>query len=522
MTTTTSDPRLQTLLDKQAIREVVMRYARGVDRMGWELVRSCYHPGAMDERGNFTGPVEEFLPWVQTRLATMQYAMHFLSNSLIALQGDTAWSESYSIAHRRLPAAGRLATDHVCGLRYLDRFERQQGEWRIAHRKVAWEWNRLDPVGRTWNFTAQYIGGKRDRSDLVYERPGFSPRATKSAEEQLQELRDKEAIQAVLRRFARGIDRMDWDLVRSCYHPGAVDEHGVFSGPVEEFLPWASAGMATMRGSAHYIKNALIDVQGDVAYSEAYCLAYYRVPSRNGGDTDHILGLRYNDRFERRQGEWRIAHRKLAWEWSRIDPVGRTWNFRPTFIQGLRDANDPVYDRPGFHAGGTKGTEQRLQELLDKQEIHEVLCRYSQGVDRMDMELVRSCYHDDAFDDHGSYQGSVDGFVEHVRTALATMLGTEHYIDNVLIDVQGDVAYSEAYCLADHRMPSKRGGETDQFLGCRYIDRFERRHRGPWKIAERRVVFDWSRIEPREPSWDFPPEFIRGRRSREDLGYQRM
>ena len=276
-----------------------------------------------------------------------------------------------------------------------------------------------------------------------------------------------------------------------------------------------------MVGSAHYIKNALIDVQGEVAYSEAYCLAYQRVPSRSGGDTDHTLGVRYNDRFERRSGEWRIAHRKLAWEWSRIDPVGRSWTMLPAFIQGQRDQSDVVYERPGFSAGGTKSREQRLQELLDKQEIAEVLCRYTRGVDRMDMDLVRSCYHEGAFDDHGTYQGPMEGFVEHARTGLATMRGTEHYIDNVLIDVQGEVAYSEAYCLAYHRMPSRQGGETDQLVGCRYIDRFERREGGPWKIADRRVAYDWSRIDSREPRWNFTPEFTLGQRNKQDLVYQR-
>ena len=52
-----------------------------------------------------------------------------------------------------------------------------------------------------------------------------------------------------------------------------------------------------------------------------------------------------------------------------------------------------------------------LQRLLDKQEIYEVLCRYCRGIDRLDEPLVRSCYHPDAVDNHGLYNGSVDHFV---------------------------------------------------------------------------------------------------------------
>ena len=38
-------------------------------------------------------------------------------------------------------------------------------------------------------------------------------------------------------RFSRGVDRHDWELVRSCYHDGAHDNHGPFDGPIEEYVP---------------------------------------------------------------------------------------------------------------------------------------------------------------------------------------------------------------------------------------------------------------------------------------------
>lgn len=525
MTTAAIDPRLQTLLDKQAIREVLRRYARGIDRMDWELVRSCYHPGAVDEHGNFVAPVEEFVPWVSGALATMHGTTHFICNTLIDVEGDAAWSEAYCIAYQRTPSRSGTDNDHILGVRYNDRFERRQGEWRIAHRKVVWEWSRIDPVGRTWNFTDQYIRGKQDKSDPVYDQPGFGPSTEKqSAEERLQELLDKQEISEALCRYARGVDRIDSDLVRSCYHEDAFDDHGAYRGPVDGLVTWLRESVSTLLGANHYLGNVLIDVRGNVAYSEANCVSHFQMPSRQSGETDQFVGARFIDRFERRAGgPWKIAHRRVAHDWSRIDPMGRRWTFGERFILGKPDKSDPVYDRPGFGApGGSLSREARLQELLDKDEIYDVICRYTRGVDRLDMELVRSCYHEGAFDDHGTYQGPMEGFVEHARTGLATMLGTEHYIDNVLIDVQGNVAYSEAYCLAYHRMPSRQSGETDQFVGCRYIDRFERRQGGPWKIADRRVAYDWSRIDPMGRRWNLTPEFIRGQRNKKDLAYQRI
>ena len=52
-----------------------------------------------------------------------------------------------------------------------------------------------------------------------------------------------------------------------------------------------------------------------------------------------------------------------------------------------------------------------LDDLIDREQIRDVIYRYARGVDRRDYELVRSCYHPNATDDHGSYKGDVDGFI---------------------------------------------------------------------------------------------------------------
>ncbi len=54
-------------------------------------------------------------------------------------------------------------------------------------------------------------------------------------------------------------------------------------------------------------------------------------------------------------------------------------------------------------------------ELVDRELIRDLVQRYARGVDRRDFELVRSCYHADAIDEHGPYVGGVDGFVEFLR-----------------------------------------------------------------------------------------------------------
>ncbi len=84
-----------------------------------------------------------------------------------------------------------------------------------------------------------------------------------------------------------------------------------------------------------------------------------------------------------------------------------------------------------------------------------MLYRYCRGIDRRDYELVRSCYHPDATDDHGGYQGGVDGFIDYIKAGLPRFEQTMHMIGNIPIDIDGDVAQSEAYTLAFHRVPAR-------------------------------------------------------------------
>jgi SnoaL-like domain len=60
----------------------------------------------------------------------------------------------------------------------------------------------------------------------------------------------------------------------------------------------------------------------------------------------------------------------------------------------------------------------RIQELLDKEDIRDLLLRCARGMDRSDWELVLSCYHDDAVDDHGAYRGGARDYVDWLSKAL--------------------------------------------------------------------------------------------------------
>jgi len=136
---------LQRLLDKDQIRDAIARYARGVDRGDWDLVRSGYHPDAWDEHGEYKGGIDGFIAWLDQRFAGVDNSMHFLGQSLVEFAGpDLALVETYFVSRRMRPAAAAQAGpgDGIVREgwgRYVDRFERRDGQWRVAHRTVVLE-----------------------------------------------------------------------------------------------------------------------------------------------------------------------------------------------------------------------------------------------------------------------------------------------------------------------------------------------------------------------------------------------
>lgn len=133
---------LADLLAEGAIRRVLLTYARGIDRLDLELVRSCYWPEATDLHGTFRGTRDEFISWVGPLLRRHTMTMHHLANVLVDVHGDAAGVETYGVAYHSGDPAGDVRWNYAAGFRYVDRFARRGGEWRIADRVTVIEWVR--------------------------------------------------------------------------------------------------------------------------------------------------------------------------------------------------------------------------------------------------------------------------------------------------------------------------------------------------------------------------------------------
>jgi hypothetical protein len=160
-----------------------------------------------------------------------------------------------------------------------------------------------------------------------------------------------------------------------------------------------------------------------------------------------------------------------------------------------------------------------LQLLLDERDLRKLYLRYARGVDRLDAELLRGCFHEDALITTSRTQVR-DDFVRNVLASLARYRMTQHVTANIWVEVDGDRATGEAYALANHRAPGE-GGEpdTDYRWGGRYVDRFERRN-GEWRFSSRVVLHDMDRVVRVDATWD-PPGlgFPEGVHSTADLVY---
>lgn len=157
---------LREVADRQEIHQALMRYCRGVDRGDEALINSAFHPGAVDDHGT---------PRLATELAAgvatlrQRQLMHFTGNVLIELDGDNAFVESYFISFSPVDEDGKTSTRSRAG-RYLDRFERRDGEWKIAYRKVVDEWARLDELTRLPDHWGDNMGVRGPDDDVFHMR----------------------------------------------------------------------------------------------------------------------------------------------------------------------------------------------------------------------------------------------------------------------------------------------------------------------------------------------------------------
>ncbi|MBL8589254.1 MAG: nuclear transport factor 2 family protein [Methylobacteriaceae bacterium] len=163
----------------------------------------------------------------------------------------------------------------------------------------------------------------------------------------LMRLTAKSEIEDVLFRYARAVDRKDWPALADVFHADAHDDHGEFSGGPTAFVEWVSQRHAAIPFAMHIMANCLIEFVNDAtAAVETYFVAIQRREKASASGavegTDVEVFGRYCDRFEKRDGAWRVARRTVVYDGTRMQPS--THHLRKLVgVMGRRDKSDPVY-----------------------------------------------------------------------------------------------------------------------------------------------------------------------------------
>jgi hypothetical protein len=171
------------LADRAQIEDALARYARGVDRRNWEFVRSAFHPGATVDQGDYKGSAEGLIESMVARHGAIEQSMHILTNTLIEFDSlDGAVAETCYMAVQRnahlpiemrrallgegAPAEGKV--DLRALGRYVDRFERRGGKWRIAARICIVETITGQPAPSAATHSDKWVVQRRDGEDALW------------------------------------------------------------------------------------------------------------------------------------------------------------------------------------------------------------------------------------------------------------------------------------------------------------------------------------------------------------------
>lgn len=174
---------IRELIDRSAISQVLQRYSRGLDRFDREMVRSCFFDDAIEDHDNlFLGPIDEFIDWANRTSTGFANCQHGLMNHYCELEGDDAYCETYFLF-----IGVSAGPPHALSTgRYIDYFQRRNGEWRIANRVTIVEASFAIDESATAAHHKSLVAAMgrqpvtRDRADVSYHRPP-TPRAPRAA-----------------------------------------------------------------------------------------------------------------------------------------------------------------------------------------------------------------------------------------------------------------------------------------------------------------------------------------------------
>jgi hypothetical protein len=157
------------LLAHDEIRRVLFLSCRGLDRRDRTLLERVYHPEARHTHGDlWEGLGHEYAQRVAAseQPSAGLTGQHHITNVLIQIDGASAAAESYYLSmHAEREAQSEARNFIVVGGRFLDRFEKRAGEWKIFHRRVLLDWSLCIPSPLAWALDGRFAHGAATTQD---------------------------------------------------------------------------------------------------------------------------------------------------------------------------------------------------------------------------------------------------------------------------------------------------------------------------------------------------------------------
>lgn len=167
--------------------------------------------------------------------------------------------------------------------------------------------------------------------------------AENTAMSPLERIAAEREIRRELVRYTRGIDRLDEALLGSTYHEPSHDDHGYYKGPGgSTYAHFMTPRIRNIyRFTLHPQPYVIIDVEGTAARVESAATPFHVKTEEDGSRWLYAIGIRYVDRFELRDGRWRIATRITVHDWNYVSRMdGTDLPDSESFIQGRHHPDD--------------------------------------------------------------------------------------------------------------------------------------------------------------------------------------
>jgi hypothetical protein len=164
-----STEQIETLLAKQALHELNVRYCCGVDRSDKAMLEPLWWPEATIDFGLFAGSAQQFCELISAPNPALEVSFHFTSNELFEVSGERATGSIYVIGVTSTRLDGKMQ-DQLVGGRYLDTYARRGGVWKFTRRLFVMDWNINQPGSANWadGIGAAVTRGQRSRADAFY------------------------------------------------------------------------------------------------------------------------------------------------------------------------------------------------------------------------------------------------------------------------------------------------------------------------------------------------------------------